>query len=183
MSCTRCLHDSLAEKHAKGQIQTDHPEDYKNITTCARHGGGMKLEAQEKKRVHDYIITKAAHRNGHTVSDTFERFASSSQVTSLRGEIAILRHMIENIYNDCAGEPDKLFLYSSRLSDLIVKCEKLVNTCNRIEIKADMFLNETLALQFSFMIIEIIKLHIKDTETIKRISEEIPRALANVVNV
>ncbi len=183
MSCIHCDQDSLAERQEKGLIDTEHPEDYSNIDTCTRHGAGRKLEAEEKKRFHDYLITKAHHRNGHTVSDTFNRFAESSQITSLRGEIAILRHMIENIYNDCAGESDKLMLYSGRLSDLIVKCEKLVNTCNRIEMKADMFLNETLALQFSYMIIEIIKTHIKDTETIKQISEEIPKALASVVNV
>lgn len=183
MSCTHCLHDSLAEQYEKGLIETDHPEDYKNIDTCNRHGGGKKLTSQEKTRFHDYIITKAQHKNGTTVADTFNRFAESSQVTSLRGEIAILRHMIESVYNDCANDTNKLFLYSPRLSDLIVKCEKLVNTCNKIEMKADMFLNETLALQFSYMIIGIIKKHVTDTTVLKQISEEIPEALAHVVNV
>ena len=137
---------------------------------CARHGGrlpGMK----EKQEVKQYRLQVWQQR--------LDEFTESDKVKSLRDEIGILRIIMENILNQCHDSGD-LLRYSSKISELAAKIEKLVVSCNRLERSMGMMLDKTAALNLASQIVEIIGAHVNDPEVIDAISGEIITALAAI---
>lgn len=61
-----------------------------------------------------------------------EEFRDHDQVKSLRSEIGILRMMLEEKITACDGATE-LMLAAGPISDLVMKTEKLVSSCHKIE--------------------------------------------------
>lgn len=137
---------------------------------CARHGGRMP-STREKQEVKQYRLQIWQQR--------LDEFTESDKVKSLRDEIGILRIIMENILNQCMDSGD-LLRYSSKISELAAKIEKLVVSCNRLERSMGMMLDKTAALNLASQIVEIIGAHVNDPETIDAISGEIITALAAI---
>lgn len=110
---------------------------------CRLHGG----VAQNHRINRNYRLTKFQAR--------IEEFADNDKVKSLREEIGILRVMMEEIINRCNSSTD-LILSSGKIADLVMRIEKLVNSCHRIEERTGMLLDKTAALKMADGIIEII---------------------------
>lgn len=153
----------------EGQCSFTAVDDTKH---CPKHGAGRILVNQEKKRVHDYRLNVWQTR--------LDEFTESDQVKNLRGEIGVLRIMIENLMNMCQGDETLLQIYSGKIGDLIVKLEKCVTSCDRLEGKMGMLLDKASALILAQRVVEVIGIHVKDAQVIDNISAGIIDILASL---
>ena len=138
---------------------------------CIMHGGKAQAAQKEKKVLNNYRILKYQER--------IEEKSSSAQIKGLRDEIAILRMLIEERLNSCHDSHD-LLLYSGPISDLVMKVDKVVNSCNRLEVQLGAMLDKTQALQFSAEIVEIVARFVEDEDILASISDEIAQSLARL---
>ena len=137
---------------------------------CLRHAGSS-IKAQETKRTNQYRLQVWQQR--------LEEFAENENVKSLRDEIGILRLLMEEILNKCS-DSTQLLIYSSKISDLAIRIEKLVSSCHRLEAKMGMLLDKSAALSLAGQIVTIIGQHVTDPEIIDSISNGIINALASL---
>lgn len=138
---------------------------------CPAHGGNKAFEANKKKELRNYRLGKFHQR--------VQELGSSDAIIDLRDEIGILRMLIEEKINRCKDKGD-LLLISGPLSDLMMKVEKIVTSCNRLESRLGNLLDRTKVLQFAQMIVQIISTHIQDETILETISEEIDEALSSI---
>lgn len=103
--------------------------------------------------------------------------AEDVNVKSLRGEIGVLRMVLESILHSC-NDDHELLLNSGRIGDLVLKLEKLVASCDRLEDKTA--LDKPALLKFAAKIIEIVGFQINDTAVLDRIGGAILKELGNI---
>ena len=144
-----------------------------NSTNCPAHGGNKAFEANKKAELRNYRLNKFKVR--------IQELGNSDDIISLRDEIGILRMLLEEKINKC-NDTNDLILMSGPLSDLIMKVEKIVTSCNRLEAKLGNHLDRTKVLQFAQTIVQIIGTHISDEKTLETISQEILTALKDTSN-
>src|SRR5581483_8719356 len=84
-----------------------------------------------------------------------ERFANSSQVKSLREEIGVTRMLLEEIVLSCKDNTD-LIVNSGKIGDLVLKIEKLVVSCHKLELQSGLLLDKTAIINFANTLNEII---------------------------
>lgn len=135
---------------------------------CPAHGGGKAAEQAEKETLRMYRLKKYQAR--------LSEFSDSDKIKSLRDEIGILRILIEERMNICHTDLD-LMLHSSVLSDLVVKVEKLVTSCNRLEGQLGTMLDKTQALQLGSEVVEIVARHVENEQTLEEIANEIVESI------
>lgn len=165
----QCSFKSVKALIEEGILEGFDPKDAQNAVSCPQHNGFASVRSYQKKRLHSYRLQIWQER--------IEEFAEAEDVKNLRGEIAIVRLMIETIINQCQGNETQLIVYSQRLGDLIRKCESLVRSCDRLETNMGMMLDKTQALTFGSKVVEIISRHINDPEVLDQISGDIITAL------
>jgi len=135
---------------------------------CMAHGGNRAVDNQKKEELRNYRLSKFKARIGE--------LGNSDNITSLKDEVAILRILIEEKINSCADNFE-LMMASGPLSDLIMKVEKVVVSCNRLESRLGNLLDRTKISQFANIIVQIIGDNISDESTLETISDEILQAL------
>ena len=94
------------------------------INRCALHGANKILAAKERQSLRVYQLAKFQTR--------VEELSDHDKLKGLREEVALLRMLVEARVNQCTDMHD-LLLQSGPLSDLIMKVEKMVSSCNRLE--------------------------------------------------
>jgi len=97
--------------------------------------------------------------------------ADSEQIKSLREEIGILRMCVEETINRCEDATD-ILMASHRISDLIIKIEKLVVSCDKLEGRMGLLLSKRAIIQLAGEFVQIISVHIDDPNVIESISEK-----------
>ena len=130
---------------------------------CSRHGGFLVEQKRAKESLRNYRLTKWKARIGD--------LADSDGIKSLREEIGILRMIVEEMLDKCHDATD-LLLYSTRMADLVMKIEKLVVSCDKMEGKMGLLLSRSSVLQLAAEYVEIINKHIGDASIIDVISQE-----------
>lgn len=143
----------------------------KHSQYCPAHGGNKAFQAAQNKQLRNYRLSKFNAR--------IQELGNSDGIMSLRDEVAVLRVLIEEKINRCSDEQD-LLMVSGPLSDLIMKVEKVVSSCNRLESKLSNHLDKTKVLQYAQMIVQIIANHVEDDKKIEAINEEIFQALQDL---
>lgn len=93
-------------------------------TRCPLHGANTQLASAEKKSLDMYRFAKYQQR--------VDELKEHNEVKSLRSEIGVLRMLLEEKMNR-ANTDAELVLMAGPLSDLIMKIEKLVSSCQRLE--------------------------------------------------
>src|SRR2546423_7965319 len=137
---------------------------------CKIHQGAGKPNAQAEKMLRNYRLARWQGR----VND----FASNPEIKSLREEIGIARMVLEATLDRCQDAND-LFLYSTKISDHIVKIEKVVASCHRLEQSTAVLLDKSTVLQMSSTIVEIIGKYVTDGDVLDKIGNEIIDAILN----
>lgn len=137
-------------------------------SNCPMHGGNSTVRAQEAQNKKMYRLAKWKER--------MSEFADDANVKSLREEIGILRILMEETVNMCQ-DSQTLLMYSSKISDMAMKLEKLVSSCHRLEASTGMLLDKQAALQLASVIVKIIGEHVTDEDKIDAISSEIITAI------
>lgn len=131
---------------------------------CMSHGGNSAVAAQQKENIRQYKLAKWSTR--------MNEFADQPGIKSLRDEIAILRLMLEERLNMCQ-DSHELLLQSHAISDIVVKIEKLVSSCHRLEGSMGQLLDKQAILHFATNVVDIISNNIEDEQLLNSIADEI----------
>ena len=159
----QCVYLSMEGMVARGYLE-DPTYRYNGVKNCPRHAGEVKARQNELQRINDYRI--------RTWQSRIDEFSNGEGVKSLRGEIGIVRMMIEEILSQ-ANDTQQLMMYSSRVQKLVQTCESLVRTCDKLEDKMGLMMDKTSALTFAGQIVRIIGNHVQDAGTVEIIADEI----------
>lgn len=136
---------------------------YNGSNYCAMHGYNNNETLRKQEITRNYRLQRWKQR----IND----FADNDQVKSLREEVGILRMMMEEMLNKCT-DTTELLLYSHRISDLAMKIEKLVISCDKLENRMGLLLSKRAVLQLAGTYVNIINTHVEDPEVIEQISEK-----------
>jgi hypothetical protein len=136
---------------------------------CPVHDS-LSKHHREARNVHSLRLLKFQARvNEHS---------ESGAIKSLRGEIGVLRMLLEGVINKCSDEAE-LLLSSGRISDLVLKLEKLVVSCHKIEQGSAGTMDRAALLQFASQVVTIIGNHVSDEKVIDAISTDILKELGD----
>ena len=137
--------------------------------SCARRQQGFSSKRKSlTKELRNYRLTKFKQR--------VSQLSSSDAILSLKEEIGIIRLLIEEKINQCEDTAE-LMLVSGPLSDLTMKAEKLVTSCNRLDRNLGNLLDKGRVLQFAQTVVQIVSDHVRDDEILEKISSQILEAL------
>jgi hypothetical protein len=135
---------------------------------CKLHFGiGNKIA--EQKAARNYRLNKYQHR--------VNEFADNDSLKNLHEEIGILRMLLEETVNKCQSDTE-LLLYSTKISDLVVKIEKLVASCHKLELATGQLVNKQNMMFMGDVIIQIIS-EVCPPEKMQDVSERIMLSIAN----
>jgi hypothetical protein len=138
-----------------------------NTNYCPIHGGPKSIQSTDLAAKRTYRLQRWQNRVGE--------MADNGNIKSLREEVAILRMILEEMLNSCKDSMD-LLMYSQRMSDLVIKIEKLVTSCDRLENRMGLLLSKDSVLQLAATYVQIINNYVIDPEVIEKISEEMVSA-------
>jgi hypothetical protein len=138
---------------------------------CPRHGANSVIQARDKDALRNYRLRRWKQRVGE--------LADSEGIKSLREEVGILRMLLEETLNQCKTPMD-LLLYSQKMADLVMKIEKLVVSCDKLENRMGLLLNKDSVLQLANTYVQIINNHIEDPDIIERVSLAIADATERI---
>lgn len=125
------------------------------------------------------IANKGAAMRNYRVGkwqQRMEELADNNQVKSLREEIGVCRMMLEEIVNRC-GDGQELVMFSNKIADLVMKIEKLVVSCHKLEERTGMLLDRTSALYLATRIVDLVGREVTDEEALNRIASGIVDAI------
>lgn len=116
-------------------------------TKCLAHGGHKELEALRNKSLRLFRLGQWQGRA--------DAFTDHPNIKSLREEISILRILLEERFVRCKSEMD-LILQSGPISDLILKIEKVVTSCHKLEASMGEHIEKAQLLIFASEVVKII---------------------------
>jgi hypothetical protein len=137
-------------------------------TFCLAHGGNKQTESKKAASLKNY-------RAGQWQAK-INRFSESSQIKDLREEIGILRMIMEERLTFCKTETD-LLLHSHVISDLVMKIEKVVVSCNKLEASLGQHMDKTALMGFAQQVIQVISINIEDRELVDQVANELVNLL------
>ena len=120
---------------------------------CMLHGGNKSIEALQAGSLRQYRLGKWQAK--------LERFAESPLLKSLRDEIGILRILLEERLS-FVNSPAELILVSGPISDLVMKVERVVTSCHKLEERMGHHLDKAAIIQLVGQITTIISVHLKN---------------------
>ena len=136
---------------------------------CPCHGGRDKMP---QKRIYDLKASK--------YQAAIERHGEHSEVKSLRTEIGILRMLMETRLNMIEDDTD-MMLQSQSISNLVVQLEKLVSSCNKIDLQLANIFSEEQGIQWVAEIADIIAEYVKDSEIRALIADKIQSSMIRIL--
>lgn len=167
----RCeIDDPLRCKAVHGDQQCPY-KAVEGCDYCVRHGANKALASTEKQSMRMLRLAQWQSR----VSE----LADAGGIKSLREEVGLLRLLLESTTARCQ-DVDDLLLSSSRISELTKDIDKVLTSCVRLEEKSGQTLDKTLAMNFAAQVIQIIGKHIKDSEILDMIANEIIEVLKGI---
>ena len=152
----------------QGQCRWLGAHQQKGEWVCQIHYAGGR--GDEKEKIRNYRLTKFQAR----VDD----FVNNEAVKSLREEIGILRMTLEETMNQCKSSTE-LLLLSGKISDLVMKIEKIVMSCHKLEAQTGALLDKNAILQLGNILVEIISEYITDEDALTKISGQIISAIVS----
>lgn len=140
---------------------------------CPAHGGNKAYQAAEKRELRNYRLNKFKERLGE--------LGNSNEILSLKDEISILRMLVEEKMNACSDNTD-LILMAGPLSDLMMKIERVVTSCQRLDSRLGNLLDKGRVIHLAQAMVQIISDEIDDPEILEKISNKILKLLQNEGN-
>ena len=114
---------------------------------CYHHGGLPEKKAKDAASLSSYRLNLFQARLDQHIYDP--------NIKSLRGEIGILRMMIETRLNQCKDDYD-LMLQSAAIAKLVTDANTLVTSCHRIETLTGQLLDKQQLAEFASGVVDII---------------------------
>jgi hypothetical protein len=142
-----------------------------NTPFCVFHGANSTVQSANGEAIRNYRLARWKRRVGE--------LADSAGIKSLREEVGILRMILEETLNQCNDSMD-LLLYSQKMADLVIKIEKLVVSCDRLENRMGLLLDKGAVLQLAQTYVQIINSYVQDPDIIESISLEMQKATEQI---
>jgi hypothetical protein len=139
------------------------------IAYCAKHKGMLDTVIKNKNK-RNYNLTKFRSQ--------IEEKTDNTQIKSIREEIGITRQVLETIINMCESEVD-LILNSNKIADLVLRIEKLVTSCHKIERSTSQLLDKSALIQLSGNFIEIISDYLSPEQQ-NEVADKLVELISNV---
>jgi predicted phosphohydrolase len=129
-----------------------------------RHGGNMQLRKIIKDSVDMYRVDMWNAK--------IARQANHPEVKSLGNEIGLLRMLMEEKLRSCTNDT-QLILHSPAISDLVMKIERVVVSCNKLEKSMGQHLDKAALLQFASQVVRVISEHVTDKKQVDLVAQGI----------
>ena len=114
---------------------------------CIAHGGFHQARKVKAQAMREYLAARWRHEVGD--------MADSEDVKSLKTEIGILRMMLVKIMNSCKTD-NELMMRSGTISDLVIKVQKTVESCHRLDQAWGQLLDKTQLAVFGQTVIALV---------------------------
>lgn len=101
---------------------------------------------------------------------------NNNKAKTLTEEVAILRMILDATINKCTTTTD-LVMSSNVISDLVIKIERLVTSCIKIEHALGKSMTEQELINFANGVVDVITRHVEDPETLDIIAAELKALL------
>jgi len=144
-------------------------EKVTGMTMCHRHGGKKQEHYKKLEALNNYRLTKWHQR--------IEEKKESTDIKSLRDEIAILRMVLEERLERCTDAHD-LILQSGPISDMVMKIERVVSSCHKLEGSMGYLMDKQAVLQFAQVVIQIVGDAVPDERILTIVADKILEAVA-----
>lgn len=128
---------------------------------CARHTSS----SQKRDPLANYKFSEQFHVK-------IKDFAECEDIKSLRGEIGVLRLMLQSVINSCNDEME-LTLQADRITRLVGEINKCVINCQKLEESTGQLLDKTIVVNIGGMIVNVIDKYVDDKELVGEIGREI----------
>jgi len=138
---------------------------------CLAHGGNRFLQAEKQGAIRNYQLDKFKAK--------LSRHATSPAIKNLRDEIAILRMVLEERLNKCNDAGD-LILQSGPISDMVMKINKVIESCHKLEGSMGQLIDKQAILQFASEVIAIIGEEEDREYVIEKIGSRIMKLVGNM---
>lgn len=135
------------------------------------HGGNHAVAKEKRDAMRNYNLTKWRA--------AVAQKAESGEVKSLRDEIGILRVVLEERLNRCNDAYD-LVLQSGPISDMVMKIERIVTSCHKLEKAMGQHLDKQAILQFATLVIGIVTEVIDNPAQVEAISDRLLAAVGEM---
>jgi hypothetical protein len=132
------------------------------------HGGHHAANRAEKEKSRNLMLTK--------YKAELLRLGNSDQILNLRDEIAVLRMMLEKYLNGVNSDAD-LFIAAPAISDMILKIERTVSSCHKIEERTGQLLSIEQLGAFAVKIIDVVNEVVTDSDAKEKIAAAILTAV------
>lgn len=127
---------------------------------CPSHGGSKFQKKQQEQALNNYRLNKFHAR--------LKEMRTASTIKDLRDEIGILRLMLEERFNSFATT-NEMILQSGAIGDLVMKIEKLVTSCHKLDEKTKLVVDKAVVITIAEQLIASISRNVKDPEAVDKI--------------
>jgi hypothetical protein len=141
---------------------------YPNSQYCIAHGGIRDADkaAEEAKKI--YLASQWQREIGI--------FSQDPQLKSLTREIGVLRLLLTKIIGNCQTEND-LLLRSSTISEMVMKIDKLVGSCDRLDKSMGKMVNKQQLTEFGQVVIVLVAKYLPNPELLRVFADEMTEAI------
>lgn len=129
---------------------------------------------------HDGTVKNIKNYNIALKQDNYEQKTTSEKRKDLTEEVALLRIMIEEIWNRCQNT-DELIIMFQPLTILIDKTEKLVASMHKMELQSQQYMDQQQMMEFAQKIVEAIDECVSDPQIRSAISKRIENIATETV--
>lgn len=116
-------------------------------TKCKAHGGYHQQRAHKRESLFKFNLGRWTAR--------VQEHAKSPTIKSLRNEVGVLRLLLEERFKSIKDSTD-LLVANGPISELVLKIDKLVNSCERLETRQGLLMDKTELISHAEAILEII---------------------------
>lgn len=141
-----------------------------NCANCMIHGGNKQANKLEKDSTDMYRVSIFKSRLDH--------HKNNDEVKSLSNEVAILRMLMEEKLRTCTDDT-QLMLAAASIGDLVMKIDKVVVSCHKLEKNLGRHLDKSALLQFAGEVVSLISETVTNKEEIKAVADGIMKIIGN----
>ncbi len=147
---------------------------YASIDLAVTSGQAVS-EAYDHEKEKIYSLAKyRLKQHGERVA----QFACDDDIKNIRGEIAISRMTLEDIWNSCTNT-NKLLLQIDRVQQSVGQIQKLIESAQRMEEKTNTLIDKKIVVVIADSIVNIVSTYVKDPDALTDIAERLCASIAN----
>jgi hypothetical protein len=141
------------------------------VTRCPHHGANRQLEHLRRRELDSYNVER------------FKMKIGEQHARSLVEEVIVLKTMLAVLIQECDGSTSELAIRQDGISNLVLKIEKAVTACTKLEIMQQTMVDKSTVERYVNMVLEILTENIEDKEKLKNISKALQVAFEEVTKI